>query len=234
MQSRTIFVTGISRGIGLGLARAYLRRGDAVWGTVRDAESSAATQLARDYPDRFRSLVLDVTDDAAVDRAAAILGEEAGHLDVFISNAGLKTPDDETSISEMSIPNVERVFAVNTVGPLRLVQRLEPLLRRADAPRVAMMSSRRGSITELPEGRLVPYCISKAGLNMLTHLLAYHLRPAGIAIAALHPGWVRTDMGGEAAPLSIEESVAGLVRVIDGLSLEGPLFLDYRGEEIPW
>jgi NAD(P)-dependent dehydrogenase (short-subunit alcohol dehydrogenase family) len=234
MQSRTIFITGVSRGIGLGLAREYLQRGDAVWGTVRDAESPAATQLARDFPGQFRALVTDVTDEASVERAAAILEGEAGHLDILISNAGLKTPDDEQSIAEISISNVERVFAVNTVGPLRLVQRLEPLLRRADAARVAMMSSRRGSITELPEGRFVPYCISKAGLNMLTHLLAYHLRPAGIAIAALHPGWVRTDMGGQAAPLSVEESVPGLVRVIDGLTLEGPLFLDYRGAEIPW
>lgn len=229
-----IAITGVSRGIGYHLARSFLSRGERVFGLVRAPDSPGVRSLAREFGDRFTPVPMDLEDRDSISRAATAVADTVDHIDTVVSNAGVKTADNEGSVEEISEENLLKVFDVNTAGPLRLVQEFLPLIRAAEAAKVVMMSSKRGSITMLPEGRFVPYCVSKAGLNMLTKLLHYHLKAEGIATVALHPGWVRTDMGGAAADLAPEESVPGLIERIDELTLDSPLFVDYRGEELPW
>jgi NAD(P)-dependent dehydrogenase (short-subunit alcohol dehydrogenase family) len=114
------------------------------------------------------------------------------------------------------------------------VQEFLSLLEASDEPKVAMISSTAGSIGETGGGRMVPYCVSKSALNMLTKLLHFRLRELDIPIVALHPGWVRTDMGGSSARLTVKDSVEGMAEVIASQKLDSPLFRDYRGEPVPW
>lgn len=231
---QTICITGANRGIGLAFVRGYLEKGARVFGTVRNRNDENVIALEAEYPERFTALSMDVADRESVVRGAGKLGSETDRLDILINNAGISTFDNERRVEDISEENIQRVFDVNTVGPLRVVQAVIPLLRKSKAGKVAMISSTGGSIAHQQAGRVVPYCVSKAGLNMLTKLLYFHLREERISTVALHPGWVRTDMGGSGGALSPEESVAGMMTVIDGLTTESKLFVDYRGEELPW
>ena len=231
---RNVVITGVSRGIGYHLARSFLARGDRLFGTVRDLQAKAVRGLAEEYGDRFVPVTMELQDRGSIRRGAARIERSTASIDVLVSNAGIKTGDNESTVADISEENLQRCFDVNTIGPLRLVQEFLPLLRTAESAKVVLVSSKRGSITLLPEGRFVPYCVSKAGLNMLAKLLSYHLAAEGIATLALHPGWVRTDMGGAAADLAPEESVPGMMEQIEALSLDSPLFVDYAGKELPW
>lgn len=231
---QTVCITGANRGIGFAFAKAYLERGARVFGTSRNPEDKNIRSLANDYTDRFAPISMDVADRESVTRGAEEMSVAANSLDILINNAGTNTFDNEKKVEEISEENVQKVFDVNTLGPLRVVQGLIPLLRKSGKGKVVMISSTGGSIAHQQGGRVVPYCVSKAGLNMLTKLLYFHLREDGVATVALHPGWVRTDMGGSGGALSPEESVSAMMKVIEELTTESKLFVDYRGEELPW
>lgn len=231
---RMICITGANRGIGFGFARAYLERGDQVFGTVRDLEDPGVRELQKSYAERFIPVVMELANRRSVEAGVRKIQERSDRIDILINNAGMNTKDNERRVEDISEQNIERVFNVNVLGPLRVLQSLMPLLRAGDDAKAVMISSTAGSISRQQGGRVVPYCISKAGLNMLTKLLYFHLREEGIPTAALHPGWVRTDMGGESGELSIEESVAAMMRIIDELTTQSPVYLDYKGHELPW
>jgi NAD(P)-dependent dehydrogenase (short-subunit alcohol dehydrogenase family) len=229
-----VCITGANRGIGLAFAKGYLKEGARVFGTVRNPDDGNVRELATANPDRFTAISMDVADRESVFRGAEEIGSAVDSLDILINNAGTNTFDNEKRPEEISEENIRKVFDVNTLGPLRVVQAVVPLLRRSDGGKVVMISSTGGSIAHQQGGRVVPYCVSKAGLNMLTKLLYFHLREDGIAALALHPGWVRTDMGGPGGALSPQQSVAEMMKVIGELTTESKLFVDYRGEELPW
>jgi NAD(P)-dependent dehydrogenase (short-subunit alcohol dehydrogenase family) len=230
----TVCITGVSRGIGNGFARAYLDRGDRVFGTVRDVSAPAVKELQGQYPQTFTAVEMDVSDRASVDRAAEEIARHTEAIDLLINNAGMSVTPDEKSIEDIDEADVQRVFNVNTLGPLRALQALLPLLRKGSDAKVVMISSSAGSISGQGGGRGVPYCVSKGALNMLSKLLYFHCRDEGMAIVALHPGWVRTDMGGPGGALSVEESVAGMMNVIDHQTTESPIYVDYTGREMAW
>ncbi|MFW5785833.1 MAG: SDR family oxidoreductase [bacterium] len=231
---KTICVTGASRGIGLGLAKGYLEAGDRVFGTVRNPEAPAVKELQQEYPETFTPVVMDVSDRDSVQTGAGQIASQTDRIDILINNAGANTKDNEKRVEDISEENIQRVFNVNVLGPLRVLQELMPLLRKSDNAKAVMISSTAGSIASQGGGRVVPYCVSKASLNMLTKLLYFHCKEDGVATVALHPGWVRTDMGGSGGALSVEESVRGMMQVIDGLTTESPVFVDYQGRELPW
>jgi NAD(P)-dependent dehydrogenase (short-subunit alcohol dehydrogenase family) len=133
----------------------------------------------------------------------------------------------------LSAAHLEDSFRTNASGPLLLTEALAPTL--SDGGCVANVSSQLGSIANTTRFGTPSYNISKAAQNMATMLLAHALRERDIKVVALHPGWVQTDMGGDGAQITVDESVAGLLRVIDGLSLaDSGGFLDWRGEALPW
>lgn len=231
---KTLCITGVSRGIGQGFARAYLEAGWRVIGTARNSDSEGLRELRAAYPDRFTAVELDVSDPASVHAAAEAIRGETEALELLINNAGMAVTPDEQGIEDIDEEDVARVFDVNTLGPLRVLKALLPLLRRGDGAKVVNMSSSAGSISGQGGGRGVPYCVSKGALNMLTKLLSFHCREEGMPIVALHPGWVRTDMGGPGGALSVEESVQGMMQVIADLSEDSPLYVDYSGRELTW
>jgi len=128
-----------------------------------------------------------------------------------------------------------RTFDTNALGALRVTSALLPALRRGSTRRIACLSSRAGSLADNTSGRNYAYRLSKAALNMGVRNLAVELRPEGFTVLCLHPGWARTDMGGPTAPQTPEESVSGLLQVLDRARPEDTgRFIDFRGQEVPW
>ncbi|MCP8462648.1 SDR family oxidoreductase [Pseudomonas sp. ZM23] len=223
---KSALIIGASRGLGLGLVRELLERGWEVAATVRDAAN--AGELAT-LPVRVESLVLD--DVHSQDRLAEALA--GSRFDLVYINAGIYGPAHQSAI-DASLADVGQLFMVNAVAPLRLAERLLP---RLDGERgvLAFMTSELGSVAGNESGGMALYRASKAALNSLTRSFVAGLGETGITVLNLHPGWVRTDMGGEAAPLDVPTSVKGLVEQVEGhAGRGGQFYLDYQGTTIDW
>jgi NAD(P)-dependent dehydrogenase (short-subunit alcohol dehydrogenase family) len=175
-----------------------------------------------------------VADEASVQAASAAIGQHAQAIDVLLNNAGIGDRA-TSSLGALDWAQQHHVYEVNTLGPLRVTRALLPLLRRGTSPRIVNMTSLMGSIADNQSGGAYGYRMSKAALNMATRNVAHELGPESIVCIAMHPGWVRTDMGGPRAPLDVAEAIASMIRTIDGLSLaHSGTFLDRNGEPLPW
>ncbi|HYO56923.1 SDR family oxidoreductase [Archangium sp.] len=232
MSTMRYAITGASRGLGLEFVRQLLRRGDSIDAGVRSPpEARQLQELALGAGGRLRVHALDISDPKSVDSFATAVGHEP--LDVLINNAGIYGKDG--TLTGLDYESMANTFAVNTLGPLRLTAALLPALRRGAARRVVHITSLMGSIGDNGMGGSYDYRISKVALNMATRNMHLELCGEGFVTICMHPGWVRTDMGGPGAPLRPEESVRGMINVIDRLEAEdGGRFFNYTGEELPW
>jgi NAD(P)-dependent dehydrogenase (short-subunit alcohol dehydrogenase family) len=222
----TVLITGANRGIGLECARQFAARGYTVIGTARDPADAAELSVVAD-----RVEPLEVTDAASVAALARRL--QSVTIDILVNNAGMLDRTD-VGIDTVDFAMMERTLAVNTLGPLRVTQALLPRLRAGKRRTIVNLSSELGSITECGD-RWYAYRASKAALNRITVTLSVELAPEGFVCVVLHPGWVRTDMGGAAATYSPEESAAGLIAVIEKLGpADNGRFYDFTGKPIPW
>ncbi|AYO19184.1 SDR family oxidoreductase [Vibrio owensii] len=229
-MSQTVFITGANRGIGLSLTELYLQQGAQVHATSRNlADSKELHALAS----RYNTLVLhelDVTDYQGV----AQLTSELPAIDLLINNAGYYGPKGY-GFGNTDIEEWRQVFEINTIAPLKLVENFYPLLQQGKAKKIACISSKVGSMTENTSGGGYIYRSSKAALNSVVKSLSNDLTDEGFTVLALHPGWVRTEMGGPNAILSAPDSAKGLVNVIENATLsDSGRFLNYDGTEIPW
>ena len=207
----TALITGAGRGLGKELARQYAADGWKVIGTRRRDMDMNNTEQIREFSARLK-------------------GEQ---IDLLFCNAGISGKRG-MAIGSFDFASWEEVLRVNLLGPAALAQALLDNVAASERRIIAMMSSRLGSISE-SSGMTLPYSTSKAALNMLVKGLAATLASRGIIVVALSPGWVRTDMGGESAPLAPETSVKGLRRVIAGLKKQDSgRFFSHDGSEIPW
>lgn len=225
----TILITGANRGIGLGLAQHAAQRGYAVIGTARNPD--AAEELKATGA-RVEELVTD--SDESCKALAAKLGDQA--VDVLVNNAGIFLHDCD-DLEDFHPESFMRTLETNTLGPLLLTRALIPHLERSQRKLCVQISSNLGSIADASTGRqgALGYRVSKAGLNMATATIAHELKPRGIACVSLHPGWVRTDLGGPHADLSTDESTSSILDTIDGLrSADSGRFVDYAGNDLPW
>ncbi|HEX8467477.1 MAG TPA: SDR family oxidoreductase [Allosphingosinicella sp.] len=219
-----VLITGAGRGIGLELARQYSADGWDVVATVREPARAAELEALG-----IRVEALDMRDLAALAAFPERLADEP--LDLFIANAGVSKAKWVRSREDAEA--WQEVHLVNSVAPTLLAEVLLPLVEAAGG-RMAAISSRMGSIDD-SSGGYVGYRASKAALNAAWRALALGWSDRPVTLVLLHPGWVQTDMGGAQAPLGVEASVAGMRRVIAGLSRsESGAFVDYRGEPIPW
>ena len=226
-EKTTVLVTGANKGIGLEIARQLGTRGFAVWLGCRDpARGEMAAAGLRDVGVDARAVALDVIEADSVARAAARLEQETGALDVLVNNAGVSVGAPPPSVTEEAIEDVRAMLEVNTLGPLRVTQAFLPLLRRSQAPRVVMMSSGLGSISDTADmASLIwnvgaaGYSASKAALNMLTVKLAKALLADGIKVNAADPGYTATDLNGHSGTRTVEQAAAIAVE----LATLGPL-----------
>ena len=215
-------IIGANRGIGLALATQLHARGDDVIATCRTPSEALSGLGVRVEPG------VDVTSDEAVGQLVERLGD--ARVSLLIHNAGLLTVE---SLGDMDLGRVSRQLEVNAVAPLRVVHALLPRLE--DGGKVALLTSRMGSLADNSSGGAYGYRMSKAALNAAGVSLGHDLRPRGIAVALLHPGWVRTDMTSHRGNVSADESARQLIARIDELTLEGSgRFVHASGEALPW
>ena len=218
----TAVVTGANRGIGLEFCRQLKRRGYTVVAACRTSSPELERLECR------VATGVDVTDAAAVARFAAEI--DARSVDWLIHNAGILEPNE---LGTLDYASVQRQFSVNAVGPLRLTEALLPKLRQ-DA-KVALVTSRMGSIADNTSGGSYGYRMSKAALNAAGKSLAHDLLPRGVAVVILHPGYVRTDMTGHQGFMDPPESASKLILRLEELTLEtSGRFFHASGEELPW
>ena len=212
-----VVITGAARGIGLELTRQNLNQGHQVITGVRNPKEATDLQaLQAKAGTQLTILELDVQTDESVRKFAAAL--KVDHVDVLINNAGIYL-DTERDSTDVEAKNVLETLNINSVGPIRVTQALLPLLKKSSEPRVANISSQMGSIGDNSGGGSAAYRMSKAAVNMFTKTLA--IDEKSVISLALHPGWVKTRMGGPQAPLEATASDSGK-------------FLSYSGRDLPW
>lgn len=225
----TVFITGANRGLGLEYARQYADDGWRVIATCRDPGSANdLSSLAGD----IEIHALDVTDHGQVQSLAKNLRKDA--IDLLLNNAGIYGPR-PSKLGGIEYDAWEEVMRINVMAPMKVCECFRDHVGASDLKKIAIMSSKMGSMGDNESGASYTYRSSKAALNAAMKSLAVDLKPRGIAVAILHPGWVRTDMGGPSGLIDAPESVAGLRQVIENLSLENTgRFYNYDGTEIPW
>lgn len=226
-----IVITGASRGIGLGLARAYATRGDEVHATARKPEAAKAlTDLAAGSKGKVTVHQLDVTDDDSVEKLGEAIGETP--VDLLINNAGVGSS--YTGLANLDLEEALMQFNTNALGPLRVTRALLDNLASAHG-KIVNVSSTMGSIGDNSSGRAYPYRMSKVALNMASKNMALELSRHGITVIVINPGWVQTDMGGISAPTPVADAVANITALIDRLRPEdNGKFLHAEGRELPW
>lgn len=229
MSARRALLVGASRGLGLGLAARFLERGWDVTATVR-RPSAALADLAASGPLRIEAGV-DIDDDAAVARLLAVLADGPDFDLVFVV-AGVATQAG-TPAALMPREVVGAVFQTNALSPIRFAQAFHR--RVAPGGLIALMTSKLGSVSLNRGGGWGSYRASKAALNTLARSFAGQHAKADWGVVLMHPGWVRTDLGGRRASLDVETSARGIVAVLEGrLGRRGCAFLDHAGETVPW
>lgn len=222
----SVLIIGASRGIGAELARQYLANGWQVTATGRS--DTAITAL---FEQGATPLRLDITEPSADQQLSRALADQ--QFDLLILNAGVHQSREATVQTPASVELFDRVMHTNVLGPMRLT----PVLARHAAPgaKLVYISSVMGSLARTDSTYSLLYRASKAALNMLVRGATAEYAQAGPIVMALHPGWVRTDLGGDQAPLDVSTSVTGLRDVIErATSADHGCFCDYTGAAIPW
>ena len=226
-MQKTVLVIGASRGLGLGLAKQFSSEGWQVIATVRNSQQA---DVLNQIP-QVRVETLDMTDAASVDALAKRL--EGTQLDVLFVNAGVAGPQEKPA-TQATEAEVGQLFFTNAVAPLRLAERLRPAVN-PERGVIVFMSSVLGSVETGPGMGMSLYGASKAALNHMTRTFVSELGETGLTVLSMHPGWVKTDMGGDQAPLDIETSTRGMVeQVTRALGRGGHHYLDYKGDQLPW
>ncbi len=234
----TVLITGSNRGLGLEFTRQYLAAGWQVIATCRDPDGAEDLQALQRQHASLRLAALDVADFASIDRAAEALSGHA--IDVLLNNAGVFGPrpvdgrDPRQSFGSIDYGIWADVLRVNLMAPMKMAEAFVTHVAASGQRKIVAISSTEGCI-ETAKGGIYAYRTSKAALNMLMRNLGRDLAARGIVTAAFCPGWIRTRMGGAAAPLEAPPSIEGLRRVIDGLTpAESGRFWLWTGAALPW
>ena len=229
---KTVLVTGANRGIGLEHARRYASRGVKVYATSRDPDSAEdLDRLAAEKKGLVTVLPYDAANGDAPRKLKAAIGDAP--LDLLLANAGMM--GDRKGFGSTSADNIMQVFAINAVAPLKLAEAFADNVAASDRKLIAFQSSKMGSIDDNGSGGSYSYRLGKVGLNMVARTVARDLASRGIVAVALHPGWVKTRMGGPSGLISVEQCVEAQQRLFDKLTpaMSGR-FWNYDGAEIPW
>ncbi|MFC4810277.1 SDR family NAD(P)-dependent oxidoreductase [Paenibacillus sp. GCM10023250] len=231
-----IVITGASRGLGYELAVIAAQRGHQVVAGVRDITAAEARYgaLEEELRARIELFELDVTNDASIERLAADLKEREAPIDALVNNAAILLSR-EAGIESLAFADVTASFETNLFGPIKLIQALLPLLRKASLPSIMNISSEAGAFANAYAGD-IPYGLTKAALTFLSEKLRKELEPQGFQVLAIHPGWMKTDMGGERAPGDPVEAARQLVGILERvrpLRVKKHGFVDPAGRELP-
>ncbi len=228
----TVLITGTNRGIGLEFVKQYLGRGETVLATCRDIATADGLQSLAEGSDKLTLLQLDVNSDESRAAFASEIANTA--VDIFINNAGIYGPRD-ASFGNVSADSWEEVMYVNAIAPMLLTQEIIGSLRQGADKKLVYITSKMGSIDDNSGGGSYIYRSSKTALNSVVRSLSVDLNSEGFSVGVVHPGWVRTDMGGPNGLIDTETSVNGMVGVIDNLNMGNTgQFFNYDGNPIAW
>ena len=227
-----VLVTGANRGLGLGFVKNYLGKNVNVVGTTRDLKSSKELMAIKErFPDNLEIFELDLFKENAGHTLSNFLGDRP--IDILINNAGVGSTNQH--FRAVSPKPWLEVLKVNLIAPLIVTQAIIDNVKKGSDKKIYFLSSQLGSIADNTSGGMYIYRSSKTGLNQIVKSLSVDLKPQGITVVSLHPGWVKTDMGGPNATVSIDESVGGMIRVIETTDIKHTgKFLNYDGRELPW
>jgi NAD(P)-dependent dehydrogenase (short-subunit alcohol dehydrogenase family) len=233
MESRTVLLTGANRGLGLEFVRQYAEDGWRVLAACRSPSAAQELQaLASKQPERIRVLALDVMDATSVKGAAGALREQP--IDLLLNNAGVGSPRGQ-KIGSLDYAAWAQVLDANVLGPARMVEAFVENVAQGRDKRIVTVTSLMGSIADNLSGGSYAYRSSKAAVNAAMKSFSIDLAPRGITCVVVHPGWVRTDMGGTGGKLSPEESVGSLRALIASLKpKDSGKFFNVDGKELPW
>lgn len=223
----TILITGTTRGIGLELTKQLLDNHKVI-ATYRNQPSEALKAIEHE---NLTLHALDVTDTQSINQLAESLSDQS--IDILINNAGIVGPEAQ-DIEAMDVSGWLDTFSVNTIAPFQVSKALLPSLKQASQPRIFTISSQMASLAD--DGtNMMAYRTSKTAVNKVMQMLSVALKEAGIGVFLLHPGWVRTDMGGPDAPLTAADSATGLVKMITTLTIKDTgKFFTWAGDVHPW
>ena len=229
----TVLITGANRGIGLELASRYAAAGNRVLACCREPATATKLQALAKSRKGLTIHGVHVADGKSV--AALATEVRTAPIDILINNAGMSGPDGaKQSLANMDFDGWSETFAVNTMAPLRMVQTFRRNLKAGKNPRAITITSQMGALS-LNMPVMFAYCSSKAAVNKVMRMASVELAADGIAVGLIHPGWVRTDMGGSGADISVEDSAAGIISVIANLTLaDTGSFKKWNGEDHPW
>ena len=229
---KNILITGANRGLGLGFAKKCLKKNVHVLATVRDIKGSKELLALKErFPDNLEIFELDLLKKKAGYTLANFLGDRP--IDILINNAGVGSTNQH--FEAVSPKPWLEVLKVNLIAPLMITQSIINNVKKGSDKKIYFLSSQLGSIGDNASGGMYIYRSSKTGLNQVVKSLSVDLKPQGITVVSLHPGWVKTDMGGPNAPVSIDESIEGMTQVIHTTDIRDTgRFLNYDGKELPW
>ncbi len=228
----TVLITGANRGIGLECAKQYLDSGFEVLACCRDPEKSLELQRLKQLSNKIHIFQLDVTKSDTVKKLQHSLQNRS--IDILINNAGIygATKENFGNINEQ---NLLDVFRTNVWGVINMCQNFYQMVKKSELKKIITISSLMGSIADNQSGRAYAYRASKAALNAVMKSMSIDCITDGVRILILHPGWVKTDMGGNNALVTVQESVAGMRAIIDNeMKWHSGDFYNYRGEKLPW
>jgi NAD(P)-dependent dehydrogenase (short-subunit alcohol dehydrogenase family) len=229
-----ILITGANRGLGLELVRLCAARGDRVFAGCRSPEHDTNLKdLSAQFHGQLSILPVEITDAASLDQCARQVRSEVDALDMLINNAAINAEGE--TLRTFDAEKAAQQWMVNAAGQVLVVQKFLDLLKAGTDPKIINITSEAGSISTMNRFRGYYYFGSKAAMNMFSRSMAWDPDTAGIITIALHPGWVRTDMGGSNAHLSVTESAEGILQVIANLTPEdNGKFYTWDGKEYPW
>ena len=227
-----IFITGANRGIGLGVTKHLLDAGHTVIASCRQPDKAVELrEMEKTSGRRLIPLRLDVIDEDSAQEAVACIENRVDRIDVLFNNAGVSPGWNKGGLEELDLTRFLPTLETNIVGPVIVARACLPLLRRGKSPRIVNVSSGAGSLSKAPSGMHMAYAVSKAGLNMVTRMMAKQLGPEGITVVSLQPGWIKTDMGGQDADLDADEATGEIAAMLGGITAEdNGEFLDRFGK----
>jgi NAD(P)-dependent dehydrogenase (short-subunit alcohol dehydrogenase family) len=230
MSAYQVLITGANRGLGLEFSKQYAADGWNVLACCRNPESAQALQtIAKTYPN-LQIFALDVDDFKQIDALALQLKNQP--IDVLINNAGIYP---ESAFGDTNYDDWAQAFKINAMASLKMAEAFVQHVAKSQLKKIATLSSKMGSIDDNGSGESYIYRSSKTAVNMVMKSLSIDLKPYGISIVTLHPGWVQTDMGGPNGLINTQTSVAGMRAVIERLNLENTgQFIAFDGKCIAW
>lgn len=229
----TILITGANRGLGLEFVNQYATAGWQVHACCRKPAEAKELKALAEGSGNITVHALDVANFSRIDQLSAELAGEG--IDLLLNNAGIYPDRNGRGFGDADYDDWAQAFRINTMAPLKMVEAFLEHVAHSEGKKIALITSKMGSLDDNSSGGCYAYRSSKAALNMVAKSLSIALAPRGIVVALLHPGWVQTDMGGPNAWITPEQSISGMRRVIERMTAaDSGKFYAYDGQQVPW